>query len=1020
MIGLSDLRNGLMSVWAKPKRLYHAIIEPSDRVPMEERYDARLLVQMLLFLLLPVMLFMWVYGIPLISPSALQQSFFINAIFFLPCIFCVISFMLNRRGATRAAFWGVFLAAIVIILPHTIYSPDLYPLYFLVVVFISFSRFFPVRTALFLSFAAFGLFLAVFVFRQEPFISREHIILAVFLFVGFSLNQFINVNRNEREKHHKYKEELSAEHLRELFEESNQQARQLDILNRVSREIIELRDLDILLEQISNYTAQLLEGETAVIYLVNEAKNELECAASSGRILPDGITKLVINEGIAGKAWFSLSTVYIEDYSRWEGRVSARDYGAVVAVPIQWREQFLGVLVVARASGAEVFCRNDILVLESFSAQAAIAIQNVHLYEMARQEIEERIQIGVELESAVRRYESLFNGVPVGLYRTTPDGEIIEINSCLTEMLGVSDRESLLASQAADFYVEPAERAEWQDLVANNGVHGSNQIRLRRRDGKVIWARDKTNLHYDENGELLYFEGSLEDITETKRAEEEREQLLVQIGEQAEQIQQIMDTVPEGVLLISESGELLVSNPLAKKMIKVLTNGKRIGDTITSLGGEDLNSFLTSPPKGLWHEIDIDEGVYEVVSRPFELEEEPRGWVLVIRDVTRERKVQQYNQQQERLAAIGQLAGGIAHDFNNIMAAIILHTDIAMQAGDLTISIRERLAIITGQARRASDLIQQILDFSRRSTLETQAIDLLPMLKEEVRLLSRTLPENIQIEMNYQSKSCIVNADLTRLQQVIMNLALNARDALPMGGRIRLDLERIFYEKAGQVPIAEMEPGHWVRIRFSDNGTGIPARALPYIFEPFFSTKTPDKGNGLGLAQVYGITRQHNGHILAESEMDKGTTFTIYLPAIKPLDHNLDSEIVCGLKRGAGETILVVEDNSSTRQALRDSLELLGYQVVHAEEGREALQYYTEQHESIDLVLSDLVMPEMGGRALLHALKAIDPDLKFVLLTGHLMRDDDEDLRQAGASAWMQKPVTLDTLSEMIGAVLAS
>lgn len=527
------------------------------------------------------------------------------------------------------------------------------------------------------------------------------------------------------------------------------------------------------------------------------------------------------------------------------------------------------------------------------------------------------------------------------------------------------------------------------------------------------------------------------EIAERQRVEEERERLLTQVQEQIKRVQQIIDTVPEGVFLLDTDNQVVLANPMAEKNLITLANAK-VGDTLVHLGSRPLVELLTTPPQGLWHEVTTDnEGhgrskIFQAIARPFskatETGPEPGGWVFVTRDVTQQREVEHRIQQQERLAAVGQLAAGIAHDFNNIMATIVLYSQMSARSEDVPIHIQQRMATITQQARHATGLIRQILDFSRRSVLERRPFDLLSLLKEQVKLLERTLPENIVIKLDYGAGDYTIRADPTRMQQVLMNLAVNARDAMPEGGTLRIELERIEIGPDETPPLLVMMTdetmvGGWIQIRVSDTGTGISPDVLPRIFDPFFTTKAPGEGTGLGLAQVHGIVGAHEGHIDVKTQMGEGTTFTVYLPAV--LAHPPESrtaallEEAAALPKGQGETILVAEDNAVVREALVESLELLNYQVLEAVDGREALEILEQREEKVALVLSDVVMPGMGGVALLHALRDQGINMGIILLTGHTLKERDfEDLYAQGMRAWLLKPPSLEQLAEVVAQAL--
>jgi nitrogen-specific signal transduction histidine kinase/CheY-like chemotaxis protein len=393
-----------------------------------------------------------------------------------------------------------------------------------------------------------------------------------------------------------------------------------------------------------------------------------------------------------------------------------------------------------------------------------------------------------------------------------------------------------------------------------------------------------------------------------------------------------------------------------------------------------------------------------------------------------EKEIQQRVQQQERLAAVGQLAAGIAHDFNNILAVVTLYTDLSLLDHSLPATILQRFETIKRQAERATELTRQILDFGRRSVMERAPLDLVPLLKEMVRLFERTLPENITLQLRYphSPQALTVNGDVTRLQQVLMNLVVNARDALPDGGNVWIDLQRLDGADLGdalpthlarRLVNGETSPA-WARLSFRDSGPGIAPDVLPHIFEPFYTTKEQSKGTGLGLAQVFGIIKQHDGEIDVVSDAGEGSTFFIYLPLLEtntgPPSQRQPSE----LPLGRGETILIVEDNASMRQVLESSLQELNYSTRVAANGEDALRFLQDQGDDVALVLTDLVMPAMGGKSLLAALQAAGLRHKVIAMTGHAMFAEKASILALGAVDWLNKPISLERLARVIDRAL--
>lgn len=535
------------------------------------------------------------------------------------------------------------------------------------------------------------------------------------------------------------------------------------------------------------------------------------------------------------------------------------------------------------------------------------------------------------------------------------------------------------------------------------------QLEQRCKDGSLKWIEINATFIYDDQGQPLEILGVSRDITERKQAEAERARLLETIRAQAQRVQQIVETVPEGVLLIDTNNVVVLANPVARRYLDILG---RIApsEVLTHWGERPLEDLLTSPPHGLWHELEAADGIFQVIARPLENAAEPEGWVIVTRDVTRQREIEKGHQRQEQLAAVGQLAAGIAHDFNNIMAAVVLYAQMTARDPQLPPRVRERMEVINQQVGHAANLIQQILDFSRHSALERQPVDLLPFVKEHVKLLQRTLPEHIEIRFECTHDSYVVNVDPTRIQQVLTNLAVNARDAMPQGGVLTIRLEQVTFTTTTET----VPPGVWVRMTVADTGAGIPAYILPRIFEPFFTTKAP-LGTGLGLSQVRSIVEVHGGHIDVTSTVGQGTAFTIYWPLHTPgTEFEPETPITLVVEPGHGETLLLVEDDAVVRKAIAESLAAMNYQVVEAINGQEALVILQTRRNDIALVVSDVVMPKMGGVALYHALQRQGIFIPLILLTGHPLTGEFEILN----AEWMLKPPDLAALSASIARLL--
>ncbi|GJM40168.1 MAG: hypothetical protein DHS20C20_04500 [Ardenticatenaceae bacterium] len=384
------------------------------------------------------------------------------------------------------------------------------------------------------------------------------------------------------------------------------------------------------------------------------------------------------------------------------------------------------------------------------------------------------------------------------------------------------------------------------------------------------------------------------------------------------------------------------------------------------------------------------------------------------------KKTQENMVQRERLAAVGQLAAGIAHDFNNIMAVIVLYTEMSLRSDNLPKKLGRRLQTILSQAFRATELVQQILDFSRRAVLEPKPMQLIPFLNEQIKLLRRTLPENIRLHSNFEDKAFSIHADPTRIQQIVMNLIVNARDAMPDGGDLWLDVKLAnVTELLNCAACPRPFSGNWVHLSVRDNGIGITPETISRIFEPFFTTKSAGAGSGLGLSQVAGIVDQHGGHLIVESEHGIGTTFSIFLPPVaftSDVQHVEDTAVI---PQGNRETLLIVEDDDAIREALADTVLQLNYQVVTAANGRQAFALLEKGEKKIDLVISDLIMPEMGGQALFHAIQQKGIVLPVILLSGYPLKGDLLKLQEQGIAGWLLKPPNFSKLAQLLSQSLA-
>jgi PAS domain S-box-containing protein len=389
-----------------------------------------------------------------------------------------------------------------------------------------------------------------------------------------------------------------------------------------------------------------------------------------------------------------------------------------------------------------------------------------------------------------------------------------------------------------------------------------------------------------------------------------------------------------------------------------------------------------------------------------------------LRDITVEKKLESQLVHAQKMAAVGTLAGGIAHDFNNLLQAVQGYTELLLLKKTEGDEGYRELQEISRAARRGGELTRQLLTFSRKVESKLQPVDLNRIVNDVRMLLERTIPKMIKIELHLTGNLHDVNADTSQVEQILMNLAVNARDAMPDGGTLRIETKNVVLDENHRRNQPELSSGKFVLLAVADTGQGIDKTILENIFDPFFTTKEVGKGTGLGLAMVYGIVKSHHGHITCVSKPGEGTTFEIYLPAVEHSQRA--STIVTGTEvlRGGHETVLLVDDDDSLRELGEQILEAYGYTVMSAPDGEGALQVYQECRDRIDLVVLDLSMPGMGGALCLQGILEIDPQAKVVIASGYSFNGETEKVTETGAKAFIQKPYDVQQMLRVVREVI--
>jgi signal transduction histidine kinase/ActR/RegA family two-component response regulator len=391
------------------------------------------------------------------------------------------------------------------------------------------------------------------------------------------------------------------------------------------------------------------------------------------------------------------------------------------------------------------------------------------------------------------------------------------------------------------------------------------------------------------------------------------------------------------------------------------------------------------------------------------------GRIWVFRDITERRNLETQLLQSQKMEGIGQLAGGVAHDFNNILGIIQMQAGLLKDGGNLSEKQSEFADEIGATVQRAAALTRQLLLFSRRETFQPRDMDLSELVTGTAKMLRRILREDVQIELKLASHSLLVHGDPGMVDQVLMNLTVNARDAMPTGGTLTIETSAAQFDNETLPQASGRRAGSFVCLRVTDTGSGIPPEILPKIFEPFFTTKEVGKGTGLGLATVFGIVQQHQGWVEVDSKVGRGTTFKVYFPRLAGMIVDKLTHPVLKEVRGGCETILLAEDDPSLRLSIRTALSELGYRILEAPTGAKAVDVWKENRDEIRLLLTDLIMPGgMTGKALARTLVLENPDLKVIYMSGYSQEISGEDFQLKEGVNFLAKPFLPARLAETI------
>jgi len=794
------------------------------------------------------------------------------------------------------------------------------------------------------------------------------------------------------------------------------------IIKKINHALLNVKNEPELFQKVCDLLTQVQDVKFVWIGLVVEGSYEVKPVAQSG--FGDGYlssVKVTWDDteygrgptGMAIKTGQPFVMTDIENDPRflpWRKDALKRGYASSMALPLVYNEEIVMGALNVYSEKKDVFGDEEIGFLIEVANDIAVGIKSIKIEE-SLVEREKRYRHLVESVTDYIYTVKIENGQPVA---TTHSPTCVAVTGYTSEeyeadpylwyrMIHEKDRDAV-TGQAA------------------KGLSGADVSHLEHRiihkDGSIRWVKNTPVFHYDENGHLISYDGLITDITELKQAEES-------LRASREYAKNIIESSLDMIIAVDHDRKITGFNRAAQETFGYMPE---------EIIGKHVDILYANPDEGLnVHKTTLKNGRYvnEILNRRKNGEVFPcflsasvlcdaQGKVVgvmgVSRDITERRYLEDQLRHVQKMEAIGQLAGGVAHDFNNILTAIIGYGNLLkMKTNDVL--LRSYVDPILASSERAAALTQNLLTFGRKQMITLRAINLNELVKRIGKLLLRVITENIELDLMVTDTGLTAMADSGQIEQVLINLCTNARDAMPDGGVLTIKTERVELDNEYIRTHGYGKPGTYALISVSDTGIGMDEKTREKIFEPFFTTKEIGKGTGLGLSIVYGIIKQHNGYINCYSESGIGTIFKIYLPLTKAeVEETKPSEGITPI--GGTETILLAEDEAEVRKITKNVLEEFGYKVIEAVDGEDAINKFMENKDRTELLLLDVVMPRKNGREVYEMIRKTNPDIKVLFASGY---DSDfahkNKIIEAGLD-FISKPVSPTVILKKVREVL--
>jgi len=579
------------------------------------------------------------------------------------------------------------------------------------------------------------------------------------------------------------------------------------------------------------------------------------------------------------------------------------------------------------------------------------------------------------------------------------------------ELLGQDHRIINSAYHSKEFI-----RNIWTTIA--NGKTWQGELRNRAKDGSIYWVDTTIVPFLDEGGKPFQYIAIRFDVTERKLAEE-------RIRQQAS----LLDNAQDAILVCDLKYQILYWNNGAERIYGWPLEDVLGRNIFEVLAGSDSRKRAATAHRALETAGEWKAEIRQVTKDGQNLFVESRwtlvgnemgqpDYILIINtDVTEQKRTEEHLLRAQRMESIGTLAGGIAHDLNNILSPVLMAVEM-MQLNGASAESARWLSMIRENAERGADLVKQVLTFARGLEGERVSVQVKHVIKDLVNVLSETLPKSITLKYDIAPDLWVVSADPTQIHQVLMNICINARDAMPSGGTLRITAQNMHLDENYARLNPEAEAGGYVLVTVEDTGFGMSEETRKRIFDPFFTTKEIGRGTGLGLATAMTIVKSHGGFMNVYSEPGKGSNFSIYLPAAETHAAIASEDVVSQYPKGRGETVLIVDDETNIVQITAATLEKFGYAALTASDGAEGLAIFAERKNEISAVVSDMSMPLMDGPAMIRALRKINPEINIIAMSGLMNPEQSNQLETLKVGAFLTKPFTAEKLLTTLSAVL--